>query len=202
MFTPEQLEEVAFSRVRFGGYSIHAVDEVLEPLIADYTAIYQENALLKNKMRLLVEKLEQYRSGEAEMRESMVRTQNTCDQMLLDTEAKCAQMLSDASAAVAESQRQAGVLIEAEHQRAEEAKRLTCDRVSGILAQLSVCTQMLERLCADNAPTAPPKQRSTADDVADEIESSLLAMVGTAEEPVPKAAPQHPTQAATARYHI
>ena len=58
MFTPQQLEEISFARARFNGYDIDSVDEVLEPLIEDYTTLYKENALLKSKMRILVEKLE------------------------------------------------------------------------------------------------------------------------------------------------
>ena len=55
MYTPQQLEEISFARARFNGYDIDSVDEVLEPLIEDYVTLYKENALLKSKMRVLVE---------------------------------------------------------------------------------------------------------------------------------------------------
>ncbi len=44
------------------------VDEFLDVLTADYTALYKENAALKAKMKVLVEKLEDYRSTEEAMR--------------------------------------------------------------------------------------------------------------------------------------
>ena len=58
MFTPQQIDQIAFSTVKFGGYDKQSVDEVLEPLTEDYVTLYKENALLKSKMRVLVGKLE------------------------------------------------------------------------------------------------------------------------------------------------
>ena len=65
MITPQQIEQVSFSRATFGGYDMQSVDEFLEPLTEDYVTLYKENALLKSKMRVLVSKLEEYRKNEA-----------------------------------------------------------------------------------------------------------------------------------------
>ena len=40
MFTPQQIEQISFSRVPFGGYDMQAVDELLEPLLEDYVTLY------------------------------------------------------------------------------------------------------------------------------------------------------------------
>ena len=119
MYTPQQLDEISFARARFNGYDIDSVDEVLVPLIEDYTTLYKENALLKSKMRVLVEKLEEYRNGEASMRDAMAGAQKSADQMIRDTEAKCAQMLNDANQAAAENAKNAVSLIAAENARVE-----------------------------------------------------------------------------------
>ena len=59
MFTPQQNEQIAFSKAGFGkpGYDMQEIDEFLEPLTEDYVTLYKENALLKSKMRVLVGKL-------------------------------------------------------------------------------------------------------------------------------------------------
>ena len=57
MITPQQIEQVSFSRATFGGYDMQSVDEFLEPLTEDYVTLYKKNALLKSKMRVLVSKL-------------------------------------------------------------------------------------------------------------------------------------------------
>ena len=101
MFTPQQIDQISFSRATFGGYDMQQVDEFLEPLTEDYVTLYKENALLKSKMRVLVGKLEEYRKSEASMKEAVVNAQKTCDKMVLEAEAKCAQMLKNASATAA-----------------------------------------------------------------------------------------------------
>ena len=201
MFTPQQLDEISFARARFNGYDIDSVDEVLEPLIEDYTTLYKENALLKSKMRVLVEKLEEYRNGEASMRDAMSGAQKTCDQMVRETEAKCAQMLNDANQTAAENAKNAVSLIAAENQRVEEAKKAATERIAEIQEQMKTCIQALERIKTANLPVPAPKEHAaTADAVADEIASTLEAMMGTTEETAPKAEPRHPNANTTSRF--
>lgn len=98
MLTPQQIEQVSFSKQPFNGYNIQEVDALLEPLVDDYVTLYKENALLKSKMRVLVTKLEEYRQNEASMKDAIVNAQKTCDMMVREAEQKCAQMLGEASA--------------------------------------------------------------------------------------------------------
>ena len=201
MYTPQQLDEISFARARFNGYDIDSLDEVLVPLIEDYTTLYKENALLKSKMRVLVEKLEEYRNGEASMRDAMAGAQKSADQMIRDTEAKCAQMLNDANQAAAENAKNAVSLIAAENARVEEAKKASGQRISEIQEQLKTVVQALERIKTANLPTEPPKEHAaTADAVADEIASTLEAMMGTTVETAPKAEPNHPQSNTTSRF--
>ena len=201
MFTSQQLDEISFARARFNGYDIASVDAILEPLIEDYTALYKENALLKSKMRVLVEKLEEYRNGEASMRDAMSGAQKTCDQMVRETEAKCAQMLNDANQTAAENARNAVSLIAAESQRVEEAKKAASQRIAEIQDQMKTIIQALERIKTANLPIPAPKEQSaTADAVADEIASTLEAMMGTTVETAPKAEPRHPSVNTTSRF--
>jgi len=211
MFTPQQLDEISFARARFNGYDIDSVDEVLVPLIEDYTTLYKENALLKSKMRVLVEKLEEYRNGEASLRDAMVGAQKSADQMIRETEAKCAQMLSDANLAAAENAKNAVTLIAAENARVEEAKKAAAARIEEIQEQMKTCVQALERIKTANRPAEAksevvafdyenPNGSSNADAVADEISSTLEALVGTTEDTAPKAEPKHPQSETTGKF--
>ena len=201
MYTPQQLEEISFARARFNGYDIDSVDEVLEPLIEDYVTLYKENALLKSKMRVLVEKLEEYRKNEASMKDAIVSAQKTCDQMVRDAEAKCTQMLNNANAVAAENVKNADSIIAAENARVEEAKKAATARIAEIQEQMKTCIQALERIKTANLPTEPPKEHAaTADAVADEIASTLEAMMGTTDESAPKAEPNHPQSNTTSRF--
>ena len=81
MFTPQQIDQVSFGRSTFGGYDMQQVDEFLEPLTEDYVTLYKENALLKSKMRVLVEKLEEQRANENKMKQTLLAAQKTSEDM-------------------------------------------------------------------------------------------------------------------------
>ena len=68
MLTPQEVKSRAFQRASFGGYNMGQVDEFLDILTEDYTALYNDNAVLKSKMKVLVDKVEEYRSTEEAMR--------------------------------------------------------------------------------------------------------------------------------------
>ena len=198
MFTPQQIDQIAFKKATFGGYDMEQVDEFLEPLTEDYVTLYKENALLKSKMRVLVGKLEEYRKNEASMKEAVINAQKTCDKMVMEAEAKCAKMLSSASAAATVSTGSSDSQIAAENARLEEARQTASAKISELQEQLRSCIQALDRIKTANAPAAaaePVKAEST--DVADEIAQNIEAMVGTTVDHAPKAAPKHPSNDTT-----
>ena len=213
MFTPQQIDQIAFNRVPFGGYDMQAVDEFLEPLTEDYITLYKENALLKSKMRVLVGKLEEYRKNEASMKDAIVNAQKTCDMMVKEAEAKCTQMLTDANAAAAENAKNADALIAAENARVEDAKKAATAKIEEIQEQIRSCIQALDRIKEANrpinaAPASAPydfdrdseKEAATAA-VADEIAQNLEALVGTTEDTAPKAEPKHPVSETSSKFN-
>ena len=195
MFTPQQIDQISFSRATFGGYDMQQVDEFLEPLTEDYVTLYKENALLKSKMRVLVGKLEEYRKNEVSMKEAVVNAQKTCDKMVAEAEAKCARMLSTASNTAADNAKNTDALIAAENARVEEARQAAAARINELQEQLRTCIQALERIKAANAPVAAPKAEPA--DVADEIAQNIEAMIGTTVDTAPKAEPKHPSNEST-----
>ena len=56
MLTPQEVSSHAFPKAVMGGYNMASVDEFLDELTDDYTALYKENAALKAKMKVLVMK--------------------------------------------------------------------------------------------------------------------------------------------------
>ena len=246
MITPQQIDQVSFSKASFGGYNMQQVDEFLEPLTEDYVTLYKENALLKSKMRVLASKLEEYRKGEAAPRASDSDAKAAADQMLLETKQKCERMLKEATvkaqsitasaaaaaaavpapaAPVAAPSGNAEALIAAENARVEEARKAANAKIAEIQEQMRACIQALERIkgaAPKAAPAAAPKAAPVisaapagpaapvapaapaasergyvSGSVADEIAHNVEALVGTAEEPAPKAEPRHPVNDTT-----
>ena len=212
MITPQEIEQISFSRATFGGYDMQAVDEFLEPLTEDYITLYKENALLKSKMKVLVSKLEEYRANEASLKDAIVNAQKTCDKMVKEAEDKCTQMLVEANALAAENAKNADSLIAAENERVEEARQVAQLKIEELQTQLQSCVQALERIKEAHRPIHKPSAAfdyersesvaapSEADAVAEEISANVEALVGTTDEVAPKADPRHPASDTTTKF--
>ena len=196
MFTPQQIDQISFTKSTFGGYNMQQVDEFLEPLTEDYVTLYKENALLKSKMRVLVGKLEEYRKNEASMKDAVINAQKTCDKMVAEAEAKCAKMLNNASSMASTNTQVSEAQLAAENARLEEARKVAAAKITELQEQLRSSIQALDRIKENNAPAAPVAPVAPAvqqEDVADEIAQNIEAMIGTTVDTAPKAAPKHPT---------
>lgn len=214
MITPQQIDQVSFSKASFGGYNMQQVDEFLEPLTEDYVTLYKENALLKSKMRVLAGKLEEYRKSGVEAKNASGEAKAAADKMLLDTKAKCDRMLKEATAkaqaitasaapAAPAQGSNAETLIAAENARVEEARKAANAKIAEIQEQMRSCIQALERIkgAAPAAPAVKPAAPAApvadamhydSGSVADEIAHNVEALVGSTEDTAPKAEPKHP----------
>ncbi|MEG1987955.1 MAG: DivIVA domain-containing protein [Oscillibacter sp.] len=96
MLTPQEVSTHAFAKAMMGGYNMAMVDEFLDELTDDYTALYKENAGLKAKMKVLVEKVEDYRSTEDSMRATLLTAQKMADSIIHEAEVKRDQVLAQA----------------------------------------------------------------------------------------------------------
>ena len=88
MLTPQEVSTHAFTKSMMGGYNMAMVDEFLDELTEDYTALYKENAALKAKMKVLVEKVEEYRATEDSMRATLLTAQRMADSIVHEAESK------------------------------------------------------------------------------------------------------------------
>ena len=64
------------------------VDEFLDELTDDYTSLYKENAALKAKLKVLVDKVEEYRATEDSMRAALLTAQRMANTMVEEAEEK------------------------------------------------------------------------------------------------------------------
>lgn len=129
MLTPQEISERELVKAVFGGYDIAVVDDFLETISADYAALYKENAILKSKIKVLVEKVEEYRSTEDSMRMALLTAQKMGDELVKeaqeksDTMVKTAQEESDATLAAAKEEA-AKIVADLQAKVSEEESRL------------------------------------------------------------------------------
>ena len=197
MFTPQEIQEKTFVKAVFGGYDMASVDEFLEPLTEDYISLYKENAVLKSKMKILVEKLEEYRSQEDSMKKALVAAQKTSDQMIAEAEKKCAQMTSQTENALRAKATETQQQIAAEEERIERAKQAAQNFIEVIEKDVSRHLDLLNNLKLMNlGPQKAAKQpydfekepkpaqsqqtiHEDAHEIAAEIEQNLEKVIGT-----------------------
>ncbi|MBP3633571.1 MAG: DivIVA domain-containing protein [Oscillospiraceae bacterium] len=146
MFTPQEIQEKTFEKAVFGGYDMQTVDEFLEPLTEDYITLYRENAVLKSKMKVLVEKLEEYRAQEQSMRKAIVTAQRTADAMVAEAERKCAQLMNDAGSAAQDKSRDADEIVNRETERINNAKKTAKNFIEVLERDIRGHLELLEKL--------------------------------------------------------
>ena len=116
-------------------------------------------------MRVLVEKLEEYRKNEGSVKEALRSAQKTCDSMVREAEAKCISMLHNAEA-----------------KSGGKAAPVSLEGIEAVEAKLREAQEKLAELKAGIPEEAPP-----APEVAKEIAESLEKLVGTTEDIAPVA---------------
>ena len=128
MLTPQEVSGRAFSKAAFGGYNMAMVDEFLDELTDDYTSLYKENAALKAKLKVLVDKVEEYRATEDSMRAALLTAQRMANTMVEEAEEKKKAVLAGAED---EARAKIGALqsdVELEQRRLNAAKAARGDR--------------------------------------------------------------------------
>ena len=172
MFTPQEIQEQTFSKAVFGGYDMQQVDDFLEPLTDDYITLYKENSVLKAKMKILVEKLEEYRAQETKQSTAAADAEAKSAQLLKETQARCAAMLQNAevnaqtNAQVNAANVQLAQLnqqLHAEQERLDYAKQTALNFISVVERDIQGHLELLETLKArDLTREAAPEQPQPA----------------------------------------
>ena len=138
MLTPQEVSERAFPKASFGGYNMGQVDEFLDILTADYTSLYNENAVLKSKMKVLVEKVEEYRNTEDAMRKALMAAQQMADDLIQEANQKREEILRGAEHFAQQKVDAIRQEVDAEQFRLDSAKRSTMGFVAQVRALMAV----------------------------------------------------------------
>lgn len=168
MFTPQEVSEKTFPKSPSfsSGYDLAAVDEFLDTLTEDYTALYKENAALKTKLKILAEKVEEYRATEDTMRSMLLAAQKMAASMteeakekgektLADARQESERLLTDARNAADELNQDLARKTEAARQKLSDAETAMKDYIAKSLAMCLDQVDYLEKLPHSELPAAP-----------------------------------------------
>ena len=174
MLTPQEVAEHAFSKASFGGYNMSMVDEFLDLLTADYTTLFKENAALKAKMKVLADKVEEYRSTEDAMRKALLSAQKMADQMVAEAEEKKKSLLSDAQREAKDQMSELAQEIKNEQLRLTAAQNATAayvGKLKGLYQHEMDYLSSLDKLTA--AAPKPDEVARAAEEIGASVEKAV-----------------------------
>jgi len=187
MLTPQEITEKVFVKAVFGGYDMTGVDDFLESVTADYTALYKENAILKGKLKVLVEKVEEYRTTEDAMRMALLTAQRMGEEITIEANKKKDEVLRSAE-------------MEARSRLSETAKKiadeeLRLDVAAKETAKFIELSQAIMRKHSEFLSKLESARRTVRPDSAPEQSRQQAAYAPPQQQPQqPPQQPQHQQQ--------
>ncbi len=171
MITAQDIREKTFEKSRLSGYDMASVDDFLEELADSITAAQKENTVLKSKMKVLVDKIEEYRAGEETLSSAILSAQKLAVQIEQDARKRAAAMIAEAEAKV---QERVGSIEEETamyERRLEEAKAATAKYFADVRALCEGQISQLETISKDYIPQPEADEAAGEAAVADAVRS-------------------------------
>ena len=171
MITAQDIREKTFEKSRMNGYDMASVDDFLEELAEDISASQKENAVLKSKMKVLVDKIEEYRANEEALNMAILSAQKLAVQIESEARQRAAAMIEDA-----ERQVKAKVGSIQEQTAAEERRLSDAQTATKIFLDKAkeLCSEHLTRLGVISGELQLPEEEPEAAEVEEEEEVPVV----------------------------
>lgn len=93
--TPMDIHNKEFSR-SFRGYNEDEVDQFLDEIVEEFERLYKENLELKDRIDILVEQVNQFKTMETTLKETLVTAQKTASDVTASAQKKSDLILQEA----------------------------------------------------------------------------------------------------------
>ena len=176
MLTPQEVSEKKFVKAVFGGYDMSMVDDFLELLTEDYSTLFKENAVLKSKLKVLVETVEEYRSVDDAMRKTLSNAQRMADNIIQEAEEKREEMISGAERDHQSRLEELREKTNREDRRFEAAAKRTADFIESVKYMYMTQIEALDAPFFDEMKSsveAADKVEETAEAIFRSLESKM-----------------------------
>ena len=189
MITAQDIREKTFEKSRMNGYDMASVDDFLEELAEDISSSQKETAVLKSKMKVLVDKIEEYRANEEALNMAILSAQKLAVQIESEARQRAAAMIEDAERQVKARVGSIEELTAAEERKLADAQSAT---KSFLTKAREVCSAQLNQLAVIsgelNLPEEAPAEETVAEPEIDieEAVRSIEAEVSRAGTPEPE----------------
>ncbi len=180
MLTPQEVQEKKFKQAFVGGYDMAAVDEFLEIVTGDYTNLFKENAVLKNKMKVLVEKIEEYRENDDSIRQAYLAIKRQAEKELEDTRGQVSRLMDEATGELNARRDKLAAEVSNEEKRLELAREQTVTFVSALRELYSSQMDKLSMIPDMEIKDSPRQKRDAA--IQETVQAIGLSLAPELEE--------------------
>ena len=184
MLTPQEVSEKVFPKSSFGssGYAMAPVDEFLDTLTEDYTALYKENVTLKAKLKILAEKVEEYRATEDAMRSTLLTAQKMAAKLVQEAQTEKENLLREAR------EQHDAQIKQLEKERSEVEEKLVMAKqslVEFVRHGSELCAQQTEFLNSLPEMQLTPEEEPSAADAVEDIQQDIMQHLDVMETETP-----------------
>lgn len=109
--TVQEIQEIGFEKAVFGGYDMKSVDTFLERVAEEFAAMQKENAAMKAKMKVLVDKIEEYRGVEEGMHRTLLTAQSIAQETIDKAKKEAEEIIASAKELCADPNVEAVAII-------------------------------------------------------------------------------------------
>ena len=191
MLTPQEVQEKKFKQAFVGGYEMSLVDDFLDTLTNDYSTLFRENAVLKNKMKVLVNKIEEYRDNDDAIRQAYLAIKRQAEQELKDARKEVARVMSEVSGELGLVKKRIQKEIADEQRRLAIAKEQTAVFISALCELYRAQAARLESIPGmDIIDTPKQKREAEVSEAVTAIDQSIAPEI---KEPAASEEPKEPT---------
>ena len=152
MITAQDIRERTFERARINGYDPASVDDFLDQLAEEVAASQKENSVLKAKMKVLVDKIEEYRGNEEALNLALLSAQKLAVQIEKEAKDRAAAMIADAERQVKARVGSIEEETEIQNQRLVDAQAATAKYFDAVRALCQGQLQQLDEICGNYVP--------------------------------------------------
>ena len=161
----------------------------MEELAGDFGTLQKENAALKSKMKVLVDKIEEYRSVENGMRRALVSAQSIAQETIDKAQAESAQLIAEARQNADEQIESYRIQIEAESRKLHTAREKTAQFLSRVTALYDEQTKMLMKMSASDelaVESAPAVAKAVVEPVSSDTRIQPMPIAAAVPAPLPE----------------
>lgn len=130
MLTPQEVKDKTFGKVMMGGYAPAMVDEFLDELTKDYTSLYQDNAALKSKLKVLAKTVEEYRTTQDDMRIAFYDAKKKSETIVTEATRRAESIVAVAEQEASEEIARIRASVEKERLQLDAARKETADFIA------------------------------------------------------------------------